>query len=359
MRCREGVLSLYLDFDPAGGDRRDPAAAAGDALAPLQATPLDERLRKRLDEEVERAISYVREERQVRGRGLIVFSCLPRGLWEVLWLQVPVRPLARFGERAHIAQLAGILDEHERYGVVLLDKERARVLVVYLNRVEHDTSVFDAFPGRTKMGGWAQARYARHREAHLHRHVLHVVEAVQREARRRPFDRLIAGGPDEALAAFLAVLPRSLAGRLAGTFAGELFLSNAQVLEHVRALDERSEREGELRTVTQVIDVASAGGAAAVGWDDTLAALVEGRAHKLVLAEGVSQPGHACPAGHLAVVEPVRACPVCGAAMQAVADLAERAIELAFDEDGRVEMVRGEAAQALGPHGGAGALLRF
>ena len=359
MRRREGILSVYLDFEPAGGERRDPVAATRDALAPLRAAPLDERLRARLEGEIERVLTYLREEEQLRGRSLVVFSCEPRGLWEAYWLQVPVRPLARFGERAHIAQLAGIVDEHERYGVVLLDKERARVLVVYLNRVEHDTEVFDTFPGQTKMGGWAQARYSRHREAHLHRHVLHVVEAVQTEARRRPFDRLIAGGPDEALSAFLHVLPRGLASRLAGTFAGELFLSNEQVLEHVRALEEQVERTGELRTVRQLIDAALAGGAAAVGWDDTLAALIEGRVHKLVLAEGVSQAGSACPAGHLAVVEPVRSCPVCGAALQAVADLAERAVELAFDEDGRVELVRGVAAEALAPHGGIGALLRF
>jgi hypothetical protein len=377
------VLSLYLNLDPAGGERRDPAAAVHDAVASLRAQPLGEPLRLRLDEEADRVVSFLRDEHELHGRSLVVFSCGPRGLWEAFWLQVPVRSLARFAGRPSVSQLASILDEHERYGdlavnvqtplrhvrqgvqqherygVVLLDKERGRVLVVYLNRVEHDTDVFDAYPGRTAMGGWAQARYSHHRDAHLHRHVLHVAEAVQSEARRRPFDRLIAGGPDEALSALLSVLPRSLSGRLAGTFSAELFASNEHILDQVRSLEERAEREAEVGLVTQLTGGAAGGGPAVVGWDDTLQALVEGRVHKLVLAEGVSQAGRVCPAGHVAVVEPLAECPVCGAALEAVPALAERAVELAFDDDGSVETVRGEAREALTPHGGIGALLRY
>src|SRR3989304_4948119 len=81
----------------------------------------------------------------------------------------------------------------------------------------------------------------------LPRPALPVGGAVQSEARRRPFDRLIAGGPDEALSALLSVLPRSLSGRLAGTFTAELFASNEHIVDHVRSLEERAEREAEAR----------------------------------------------------------------------------------------------------------------
>lgn len=357
--ARDGVLSLYLDLAPAGGERARVQAAVHDALEPLGRRPLAEGPRARLEEERQRVVQFARDEFELHGRSLIVFSCRPRGLWEAFQLQVPVRPLARFADRPFVAQLAAVLDEQERYGVVLLDKEQARILSVYLGRVEHCSELSDDYPGRTAMGGWAQARYARHREAHLHRHVLHVVEAVRAELRRRPFDRLIAGGPDQAFSAFLGVLPRGLRARLVGTFTAELFASDQEVLDRVRVIEEAAQRRAEAELVDHLIDTARGGGLAVLGWDQTLQALGEGRVHKLLLAEGMSQSGRACPEGHFAAVEAAGACPVCGRALQAVADAGEWAVEAAFDTDASVETVRGEAAPALMRERGVGAVLRY
>ncbi|MDP3767298.1 MAG: Vms1/Ankzf1 family peptidyl-tRNA hydrolase, partial [Dehalococcoidia bacterium] len=193
--ARDGVLSLYVSFDPAGGARRDVTAVALDALHALSRPALEQRFGRRLVEEREALDRFLRRDFRLEGRSLIVFSCRPRGLWETFQLRVPVRPLVRFAERPVVAPLAAALDEHERYAVVLLDKEQARIIDVHLGGVERRINVYDQYPGRTAMGGWAQARYERHRDVHLHRHVLHVAEALQKEGRRHPFDRLVVGGP--------------------------------------------------------------------------------------------------------------------------------------------------------------------
>jgi peptide subunit release factor 1 (eRF1) len=289
-----------------------------------------------------------------------MFSCRPRGLWHVFQLQVPVRPSARFAERPAVAQLAGILDEHERYMVALVDKDEARLLSVYLGQAEQRAHITDKYPGRNRRGGWAQARYSHHRDVHLHVYVLRVAEALLEEFRRQPFDRLMVGGPDEARSAFLHVLPRSLRGRVAGSFLAELFLSDEEVVERVRAVEAEVLREAGTSLVTDVINAASAGGRAVLGWEQTLQALLEGSVHKLVLAEGPARRGSVCPTGHAAVLEALSACPFCGGPLELVDDLAEWAVEKALETDARVETVRGEGAQNLTARGdGIGAVLRY
>jgi peptide subunit release factor 1 (eRF1) len=314
----------------------------------------------RLEEEEVLVQQFVRGPFALHGRSVIMFSCRPRGLLQVFQLQVPVRPLARFAERPAVAQLAGILDEHERYMVALVDKDKARLLSVYLGQAEQRANITDKYPGGNRRGGWAQARYSHHRDVHLHVHVLRVAEALLEELRRQPFDRLMVGGPDEARSAFLHVLPRSLRGRVAGSFLAELFLSDEEAVKRVRAVEAEVLREAGTRLVTDVINAASAGGRAVLGWEQTLQALLEGSVHELVLAEGPARGGSVCPTGHAAMLEALSACPFCGGPLELVDDLAEWAVEKALETDARVETVRGEGAQNLTARGaGVGALLRY
>ena len=359
-RSPAGVLSLYLSFDPAAGERRDIRASFVDALKPLEQLPLSDGQRARLREEAALVDQFVRSRFALHGRAVILFSCRPRTLWQAFQLQVPVRPLARFAERPAVAQLAGILDRHERYAVALVDKDEARLLSVYLGQAEQVARITDTYPGRTRRGGWAEARYSHHRDAHLHVHVLRVAEALLDELRRQPFDRLMVGGPDEARSAFLHVLPRTLRGRVAGSFLAELFLPDEEVVERVRATEQAAQREAEAGLVRDLVDAAGARGPAVLGWEETLQALLEGRVHMLVLAEGQARRGSVCPAGHLALVEALRACPFCKGPLEPVEDLAEWAATQALNTDARIENVRGGAAQSLMAGGdGIGAVLRY
>ncbi len=359
-RSREGVLSLYLNFDPVGGERRDAKAAFLDAVKSLDGLQLNDKERARLEEEQALVLEFARDRFALHGRSVILFSCRPRKLWQVFQLQVPLRPLARFAEKPAVAQLAAVLDENERYAVALIDKDEARLLSVYLGQAEQQARIVDKYPGRSRRGGWAQARYAHHRDVHLHVHVLRVTEALLEELRRRPFDRLIVGGPDEARSALLQVLPRSLRGRVAGTFRAELFVLDEEVVERVRAVEEAALREAEAGLVADIIEAASAGSGALLGWEETLPALLEGRVRKLVLAEGRTRGGRVCPKGHAAVLEALSACPFCRGPLERVDDLAEWAAERAFETDALVQTVLGPAADTLATRGdGIGAVVRY
>lgn len=375
---QDGVLSVYLDVEPAETQREGFEAALLDLWKPLRTELRDTDLVERLEEEIDRVNTYVRSWDEPPGRSVAIFSSAPRDVFVPVALDVPVLAGARFGPRPYLLPFIASLDEHERYCVALVDRERARILTVLMGRVEERIEFNDPLPGRvTRGGGWAtsggqrarpetgpgrihssQGGYARHLDYHAHLHMQRVVDELWRLSRRQAFDRLIIGGPPEAMAMLRQTLPRSISERVAGEFAGELFASDAEVLDRVRDIEEKAERAHETALVQEILQRALKRELAVTGWDETLTALSEGRVHQLVLIEGVAAVGYGCPEGHFAVTERLERCPFCEEPMWQISDLAVWATRRALATDARVEFVRGEAAELLHPHGAA-AILRY
>ncbi len=353
-----GILSVYLEVDPALMEHEGHEAALLDLWKPLRAAVKVTPAEARVEEETARVNEYVRSWDEPPGRAVAMFSSAPADVFLPVALEVPARGVARFGARPYLLPLISALDEYERYCVALVDKERARIFTVWMGRIEERFEVMDEVPGRSAAGGWSQARYARHREWHLYEHLRHVVDELWALDQRTRFHRLIIGGPDEAIAALKPMLPRSLTRKLVGEFAGEMFATDGEVVARVADIEEQIERGAELGLVDELLTRAAKGELAVTGWDDILTALTEGRAHRLVLVDGEMASGFECPEGHAVVKERIERCPYCDAPMHPAPDLAARAARLALATGAHVELVRGEAAERMRPHA-AGAILRY
>ena len=60
-------------------------------------------------------------------RGLALFSCSAENWFEVVELPRPVRNEITLDQRPHVRQLESALQEYERFAVVLVDRQRARL----------------------------------------------------------------------------------------------------------------------------------------------------------------------------------------------------------------------------------------
>lgn len=79
---------------------------------------------------------------RARTRGLAMFSCAGEGFWQALALPVPVRNQIVTGHAPAVGQLEAVLQHQEPIGVLLVDRQHARVLVVELGEVsDHDELV--------------------------------------------------------------------------------------------------------------------------------------------------------------------------------------------------------------------------
>lgn len=351
------VLSVYLDLE---------AVRRGRPAHTVVFEDLVRQARERLDEPARAALAA--EASRVRawlaagdpgGKGLAIFACTPRDLWRVERLRVPVRDHLAFEPAPDVAPLLELFDEYERYAVALVDKERARLFTVFLGEIEESDAFRDFVPGKHDQGGWSQARYQRHHEAHVYWHLKRVAARLAELARRQRFDRLVLAGPEEAVSELRRLLPRPLARRLAAVIRAEMTASDQEILEATLAVEQRLEREVEEQLVATLLDQAGPGGRAVVGVAPTLEALALDAVQTLVVAPQ-SLEGRECARCGRLEAGAGGPCRACGGETRPVHDLVHRAIERAHAQAARVEVVHGDIARRLlEVAGGLGALLRY
>jgi peptide chain release factor subunit 1 len=356
---QKGVLSVYLDTSPARVIEQAHVLFVRDAFDAIRAT-LPESDRAAFEATAKQVERHLEFDVAATHPGLAIFGTEDPTFFKSVPLPKAPREEVVWDKRAHIAPLQAVLDDFERFAVVLFDKTRARLFTIFLGEIETELSVDDYVPGKQATGGWfglAQTRYARHHEDHVRRHVEHTLATLMVLLRGRPFDRLLLAGPDEALALLIRELPRPLRARFAETIRLELFASNAEVLRVALEAASRAEREAESAAVRDLID--GAGGRLAVlGATATLEAVSIGRVHKLFIADCYQGAGGECETCNAVTAEGAT-CPVCGGATTAVVDLRERVVERALDQGSIIESVSGDAAVALMAHGGMGAWTRY
>lgn len=351
------ILSVYLDTSPGRQPERQFQAAFRAAVQSIH-EQLDEPGQEAIGREAETVARWL-EEYQPSGQGLVLFSCQTLGFWQEHHLPLPVNDHVAFDDTAFLRPLIDLLDEYERYAVALVDRERARLFAVHLATIEESAALEDRVSQEHKQEIESTAKRQRHYDTHVRWHLKEVVERLSEMAGRRAFDRLILAGPEETTAEFQRLLPQELQSRVVGRMNLEMLATPQQVLERTLPLIEEVERTEEEQIVNDLLARAPASAGAVAGLEKVFDMLAEGRVQQLVLAEGFTGQGSACPNCLFTTSREEATCPGCNHAMEFVTDLAERAVERTLGQSGTLETVHGPAAEALFAAGGIGAFLRW
>ncbi|MGH9021785.1 MAG: Vms1/Ankzf1 family peptidyl-tRNA hydrolase [Acidimicrobiia bacterium] len=355
-----GVTSCYLDVD----GRRHPRPVdyelrldhlLREARSRAEQTG-NKLLLRSVEGDGERIGSFVRggfDRSDVRG--LAFFSCATAGFFEVLQLPRPVSNQVTLGRSPHVRQLEALLRHFERFAVVLVDRQRARLFRFELGSLTERTEVFDAVPRHIDQGGWSATNIQRHVDELAARHLRHAAAIAFEELSRRPVEHLVVGGPKEVVAAFEALLHPYLRDRVAHRLSVRVGATVEEIARLSLETEELVEQRRELELVARLRDRLGSGGAVA-GLAPALEALVERRVDVLLVSDGFSAPGWRCGSCHFVGLRG-RSCPACEAKMEAVEDVVEQAVEEALAQNCRVEVIR-ESAD-LDVAGRVGALLRY
>ncbi|HEY66413.1 MAG TPA: hypothetical protein G4O02_17825 [Caldilineae bacterium] len=359
-----GMLSLYIDITPQR----------------LVEIPLEQRVEALLEREEDklvekdelarfrsakqRVMEHIRFQFRPSGRCLAIFCAPEQDLWRVYHLPAPVEDHLEWGDHAYLRPLLMLMDEYERYGVVLLDREKARFFLYYLGEVaEYGIAEYDDTPPRTRDQGPGQLRHLHWLEEQYEHHYRRVAEVVSRLYERERWERLVLGGTGENPELLRNVLPEALQALIAGTFNAPVTANFNTIRDEVAAIERQIEEAVEAERVEAVITRAFKGQRAVLGLADTMWAVQQGRVHILVVPAGFKHKGWRCEqcGGLVADLTDQRppACPYCEGPLVGEEDIIDVAMQHVLDQGGHLEVVRGPAQERILKEGPVGAILRY
>ena len=308
-------------------------------------------------EDVTRVERYFDQEYDWRTRGVAIFASAKNSLWRVYPLALPVASEAYTGQKLYLKPLSDLLDEHGRYGVVLVDRESARFFLVYMGKVEEKSASLGEELKRHKQGGSAATRFQRRADKQAGQNLKLAAEVTTDFCRENRCERLVLAGSEDNVVQFREMLPRAQRKHIVGTLVMDMEATVTEVRDRSMELMRSKEREREQQLVDDMVTAAAKGGGAVIGLADTFYAVHEGRVHTLVVEKAFESEGYLCEGCGYISEGPMIKCASCGGKPQKVNDAVNRIVRRTIEVGGKVETVEDNAALARAGH--IGAILRY
>jgi peptide chain release factor subunit 1 len=329
------VLSIFFNLDPS--EFATPAARATEVNSVVtaaahkidEAEGLEHAERTALRQDVERVREVLQGSNIASNgtHGLAVYACGPADLLEVVRLPHPVESRAVLDDHPCVEPLIRGGDDG-RWCVLLVNRKTARIFVGEATGLEEVDYIEGDTHRQHDQGGWSQARFQRSVEQEKLNHLGEALDTLFSRFKRRPFDHLVVGAPDEMVTEVEQRLHPYLRDRLAGRLhldvenssADEVKAAAAEVVDAHEAAEEREA----LDRLKQGIGRGDRG---ASGPAAVMEALEQARVEVLLLADDFDAPE------------------------------LDEAVEKAITQSARILVVRHH--DDLIPHAGIGAVLRF
>jgi len=370
---REGspVLSVYLNLDPSDpiGRRGAQKLALDRMLKEIESQIRDpERLQHFRDD-----AEYVRQrigQHLPKGKSIVVFCDVSESFFVEEDLPIRIASQAWFEETPYVRPLLQARDEHERYGIVLADRERARLFVLTSGDIEEVSDLFQSSPFKHRSAAGSdqmrsQMTFQRRAATWSSWFLKDVSDTLHGIIRAHDIDRIMLAGPEEVTSELHRLLPKTVASRMAGRLRMSVTARPREVLDVAMPVIELIEREAERDLVDDLVTMArkTRPGAerALLGFSSVLDAVNQGRVYQLIYPSSMRMKGYRCSSCDVLLdhaPEDAR-CPYCSKQLAEIDDVIWLASERVLSMGGRIEEIRpGDAQEHLKEAGGIGAFLR-
>jgi peptide chain release factor subunit 1 len=356
---KASALSLYVNLDPSEAPT-PPAVATrfNSLLTEAERTYLDDGDGEGRKRAIRAAVDQVREwsrrDFDRDGvRGVAVFAAADEGLWRVVTCSEPVTDHVEADRQFALGPLVPLVRDEGQTFVALMDRERGLVFRIVGGRLEEIVDGSDEVHGQHDQGGWSQARYQRHIEDLVRRHLKEVGEELDGSVRGNGDAQLGIVAPEELRSEIAATLSSETLRAVVGWTHAEPHATPAELHELVRPIVERTRDERAAEQLARWKEQLGRQMRATAGWHDTLEAASDARVDVLLAAQGADETAYRCPACLRAAAEP-GTCPLDGAELEP-----HRALDLAVHQT----LVHGGSVLSLDERrdglDSVGALLRF
>ena len=307
-------VSLYLNVNPATNTKNDYVIHVKNMLKQT-AEKVDKAALKRIREDLEKIDSYIRANKRIFRKGLAIVSSQEMNFWKEFHLSIPVKNEIIVDDTPYVKPLLDILDNYQRYALVLVGSDSARLFIIHLGEIEEYSEVHsEDVPGRHKKGGWyalSEKSYERHRDYHVGLHLKDVLKQLDSFLSREYVGRVLISGSEEAVAKVRTMLSPSVTDKVIGTFQADMSANTKEILEKAEPIVRLFERKEEEKTIDDLLTRAMKNENAVIGIDDVLNALQEGRLRKLIFLKDYNKSGLTCKNCGFMTTQDILNCPYC------------------------------------------------
>lgn len=348
------ILSLYLNTDPVEGN--------ADAYRLRLRNMLKEVNLPKDTEEVER---FFQHQYDWSGKSIAVFSCVPHNYFKAFPLALPVQSQVRVSNHPHIKPLADLWDAYAGYGVVLVDKQGARLFSFHLGELEEQAEVEGEAVKHTKSGGASTVHGQRGGTAGMTGYVDEVVERNMKDSvaqairffEEKKVRRILIGGTEENVNLFRENLPKAWQSLIVGTFSMPKNASSQEVMTKALQIGLEAERKRETHLIDAVITAAKKETGGVIGLEATLDAVRNHRVQTLLVSDGYYKSGYRCLECGALTDQRLEKCSLCDGKLEPVLDIIDLAVRLVLQDGGEVEVIHD--SPELEKAGKIAALLRY
>ncbi len=355
------VLSLFLDMSVNSDNKRTHRVFLNQRRGQLDEVDRERssHVKQQLADAFQRIDEWLDTEYREENRGAVFYAELGGDWFEALQFPVPIANRLTIADRPLIGPLAQVLESYHHHGVILLDRERVRIMSVYLGTLLDEIQV-EGKPipaaADVQAGGYSQMRYQRRKQEEIRHFFREFAREVEEFVRRYQPRDLIILGTDENVARFREFLPDSVAAKIVHTGPMRPGEGDTELIQRIEA-QLRAEHERENRELLeQLRERVRRDYLATAGFQSTLVALQEGKVDTLVIEEGQEREGARCTQCGYVFGRDVERCPFDGSPAVGGIDVVEEAIRLAETQAADIEFVPSGEVEDLA---GVAALLRF
>ncbi|HOW90725.1 MAG TPA: VLRF1 family aeRF1-type release factor [Anaerolineaceae bacterium] len=224
------IVSLYLNTEPSRGNAETHRLRLRNMIKDIS-----------LRQDAESIEKYFAYSYDWTGRSVAVFSSAPAGFFHAIPLAVPVKDFIQIGSKAAVDPLEDLLEEYSNLGVILVDKQGARLFHFHLGELVEQEGYLGDLVKHVKSGSASSAHGlrgggqdgARTVRETIDRNQRDIAEAATRFLETKRVRRILLGGTDENVSHFRNFLPKSMQSLIVGTFAMAMTANSAEVMQKV------------------------------------------------------------------------------------------------------------------------------
>ena len=363
----ELVISVYLLVDGGRVTKKEYLSELNSMIAKTKvnieaASGFDAGRQKSIFNALEKIKSFVEDAfKNQNEKTLLIYAGTKSELWEVYKLPVILKSKIIIDPKPHTQSLRSVLHNYKKYGVLLIDREKAQMYQIYLGGIkEYLAAYISEVPAKVNFrfeSGLRENKILGNIEEKLHHFYKMLNESAFGFFRDGKFDYLILAGRKEVINEFKDYLHNYLSAMLAGTFEGEPSENQAVILGKAIKVINDFENDNTSQLISRLIDELEPQGFGVSGLKKTIDALLSDNIKTLIYLEDYTARGYSCPACGFVTLKLTEKCPYCENTLLNFNDIVDEIVESALNQGS--EIVQVVESDKLKNSGKIGAVLRY